>query len=214
MFFAGSVREDTLKGTVYIRFITGEEYLIYSFKNDICEKLSLPSYNAATQIPFEVEYIDSVIIGGVKKKRIFLNSLDKSVAKDQIWVEGMGSLIGLIETGEVQYGKYWSKLLCVKNETGLIWSNKKGICYIVSASNANKIVFRKNKRNANAKIISLDFETKNLTVKVFNLKGKMIKERLIKTKKDLTIYHVRKGQYIIQVVDKFNKIYFSKKIKI
>ena len=108
--FAGFVREDTLKGNVYLRFMTGEEFVIYNFIVQPCAIIKLPSYNLATKIYFEVDFIDSVIINGEKKKRLYLTSLDNAVAKDQIWIEGIGSVVGLIETGEVQYGRYWSML--------------------------------------------------------------------------------------------------------
>ena len=213
--FAGYVREDTLKGNVYLRFMTGEEFVIYNFNVLPCDIINLPSYNLATKIYFEVDFIDSVKINGENKKRLYLTSLDNSVAKDQIWIEGIGSVVGLIETGEVQYGRYWSKLLCVKNNDQLIWSNRKGICYIISASNANKIAIKRNKRKkTRAKIISCDFELKNLTVKVINLKGKIVKQQIMKTRKDQTVYKIGKGEYLVQVVDRFNKIYLTKKIKI
>jgi hypothetical protein len=215
MNFAGFLREDTAKGNVYLRFMNGEEFVIYNFKANVCDIINLPSYNLASRIYFEVEFSDSTDINGQKKHRLYLTSLDKSLAKDQIWIEGIGSNIGLIETGEVQYGRYWSKLLCVKDASNLLWSNRKGICYIVSGSNACKIAFKRNKRKkTNAKIISLDFEVKNLTVRVIKTNGKMIKEQLMKTRKDQTIYHIRKGDYLIEIVDNFNKIYFTKKLKI
>jgi hypothetical protein len=215
MYFSGYIREDTIKGNVFIRFMNGEEFVIYNFKAEICDIINLPSYNLASRIYFEVEFSDSIVINGVKKHRLMLTSLDKSLAKDQIWIEGIGSTIGLIETGEVQYGRYWSKLLCVKDSNNLLWSNRKGICYIVSGSNACKIAFKRNKRKkTNAKIISLDFEVKNLTVRVISTKGKMVKEQIMKTRKDQTIYHIRKGDYLVEIVDNFNKIYFTKKLKI
>jgi len=215
MNFAGFLREDTLKGNVYIRFINGDEFILYNFKVNTCDVINLPSYNQASKIYFEVEFIDSMVVNGVKKRRLTLTSLDRTVAKDQIWVEGIGSTTGLIETGEVQYGRYWSKLLCVKDSTNMLWSNRKGLCYIVSGNNACKIAFKRNKRkNTRAKIISLDFEVKSLTVKVISTKGKMVKQQLMKTRKDQTIYRIRKGEYLVEIVDRFNKIYYTKKLKI
>jgi len=215
MNFAGFIREDTAKGKVFIRFMNNDEFIIYNFKVMTCDVINLSSYNQASKIYFEVEFIDSMLVNGVKKRRLTLTSLDKTVAKDQIWVEGIGSTIGPIETGEAQYGRYWSKLLCVKDSSNLLWSNRKGICYIVSGSNACKIAFKKNKRkNTKAKIISLDFEVKNLTVKVISIKGKTVKQQLMKTRKDQTVYHIRKGEYLVEIVDNFNKIYLTKKIKI
>jgi len=216
MNFAGFLREDTLKGNVYIRFINGDEFILYNFKVNTCDIINLPSYNQASKIYFEVDFIDSMLVNGVKKRRLTLTSLDKTVAKDQIWVEGIGSTIGLIETGEAQYGRYWSKLLCVKDSSNLLWSNRKGLCYIVSGNNSCKIAFKRNKRKkTNAKIISLDFEVKNMTVRVISItKNKMVKQQLMKTRKDQTIYHIHKGDYLVEIVDRFNKIYFTKKIKI
>src|ERR1035437_2202716 len=124
MYFAGFLREDTAKGNVYLRFMNGEEFVIYNFKANVCDIINLPSYNLASRIYFEVEFSDSTIINGEKKHRLFLTSLDETLAKDQIWIEGIGSNIGLIETGEVQYGRYWSKLLCVKDSSNLLWSNR------------------------------------------------------------------------------------------
>jgi len=215
MNFAGFLREDTLKGIVYIRFINGDEFILYNFKVSTCDVINLSSYNQDSKIYFEVDFIDTMLVGGVKKRRLTLTSLDKTVAKDQIWVEGIGSTIGLIETGEAQYGRYWSKLLCVKDSNDMIWSNRKGLCYIVSGSNACKLAFKKNKKKkTSAKIISLDFEVKNMTVRVISTKGKMVKQQIMKTRKDQTIYRIHKGEYLVEVVDRFNKIYFTKKIKI
>ena len=215
MMFAGFLREDTAKGNVYIRFINNEEFIIYSFKATTCEIVGLPAYNLASRIYFEVEFVDSTVIYGVKKKRIFLTSLDKSLSKDQIWIEGIGSNVGLIESGEVQYGRYWSKLLCVKDSSGLLWGNRKGICYIISGSNANKIAIKKNKRkNAKAKLLSFDFELKNLFIRIISVNGKVVKYQEMKTRKDQTVYHLKNGTYLFEIVDKFNKIYYTKKLTI
>ena len=215
MNFAGFIREDTAKGNVYIRFLNGEEFVIYNFKAKVCDIVNLPAYNQASKLYFEVDFIDSTIIDGQKKNRLFLTSLDRTVSKDQVWIEGVGSNLGLIESSEAQFGRYWSRMLCVKEDAKLLWSNKKGICYIVSGNNTNKIAFKRNKRKkTKAKIFSFDFELKHLLIKVINSKGKVVKLQEMKTRKDQTVYHIKKGDYLLEIVDVYNKVYFTKKIKI
>ena len=145
---------------------------------------------------------------------MYLTSIDRSVAKDQVWVEGIGSTIGLIETAEAQYGNYYSSLLCCKNKGELIWSGPKSLCFMTTSDSRDKIVFKRNKRSSKARMISLDFDARKYTIRVISMKGKEVREKYIRTRKDLTFYKVRRGDYIVQIVDSFNKIHFAKKLTI
>jgi len=214
MFYAGAVREDTLAGKVFLRFVTGESFLIYDFKAAICDQIDITTFNARLLSSFEVEFADTVVIDSVKRRRMYLTSLDPSVSKDQVWIEGIGSNVGLIETAEAQYGSYSSSMLCCKNKTNLIWSSRKSLCFITTSDSRDKIVFKRNKRSSRARMISLDFDARKYTVKVISMKGKVVREKYIRTRKDLTFYKVRRGDYIVQIVDSFNKIHFAKKLTI
>jgi len=211
---AGYVREDTAKKRVYLRFVTGESFMIYNFKPEICDVINLPSFDLASLLSFRVEFSDTFVVEGVKRRRMFLESLDKAIARDQIWVEGIGSTVGLIETGEAQFGKFSSKLLCCHNQSGEVWNSGDGTCYFSNVDPTNNLVFKRSKTDDKPVIMPLDFNAVNLKLRIYTIDGRQVTVRKIKSKSDLSFTNLPSGIYIIEIIDYFDKIYLTKKIKI
>ena len=211
---AGFVREDTSKGKVYIRFNTGETFLLYNFKAQICDIINLPSYDFASLISFQVEFADTFLVNGVKRRRLFLESLDKTIARDQIWVEGIGSTVGLIETCEAEVGEYSSKLLCCKSGNEVVWQSPDNVCYYSNVDSTNNLVFKRNKSDDKAVVMPLDFSAINLKIRIYSLEGKEMVTKKIKNKNDLSFEKMPMGTYLIEILDFFDKIYYTKKVKI
>lgn len=210
----GFVREDTAKKRVFLRFNTGESFMIYNFKPDICEIVNIPAFDYSNLISFLVEFSDTILIDGTKRRRMFLESLDKSAARDQVWIEGVGSTVGLIQTAIVERGDFSSKMLCCKANGKVIWQSNDGTCYYSNVDKSNSLVFKKGKDDKNAVVMPLDFSAINLKIRVYSIDGNIIITKKIKNKNDLSFDKFKPGIYLIELTDYFDKIYYTKKIKI
>lgn len=125
-YIPGYIYEDTNSNQVYYRNLDNEEGLIYDFNlsvNDIVEV-----YNLYMFFPFSIPYkcyqIDSVLIGNDFRKRFFMSYLGNLVPEpDDIWIEGIGSINGVLTSGYSESG--WCggffELLCYYENDSLIY---------------------------------------------------------------------------------------------
>jgi len=213
----GSVREDSVRKKVYLRFTNGEVFELYNFKAEICDIINLPSFDGVTLLNYVVEFSDTVFVDSVKKRRMYLSSLEPNLTKDQVWIEGVGSNQGLIETCEHQFGNFNSQLLCCREGVNLHWRGNLGVCYFTTIDEYNKLILKTGKKNSDDNKIAemeINFDVTNLKLRIISEDGEVVSTRVIKSKKDLTFEKLQEGTYLIEIIDYFDKIYTTRKIKI
>lgn len=128
----GYIREDTLTQQVFYGF--SQEGLIYDFSLQVGDSLTIDNdYIQAYNILLVCVNIDTVVINGDLKKRYFLHAPALNPYIADIWIEGVGSKWGILNSG---FGGVASaggepKLLCCKeNETLLYMDTMFNTCYI------------------------------------------------------------------------------------
>jgi hypothetical protein len=154
------------------------------------------------------------MIDGQKRFRLFLVSMDKSAGRDQVWIEGIGSTVGLIETGQLEQSNFSSKLLCCKSDGNIIWQSNDKTCYFSNVDKRNKITVKGKTTGKDEFVIPLDFNAINLKVRIYRPDGKIMRVKKIKKKSDLSFDKFKPGIYLIEIVDYFDRIYYTRKIKI
>lgn len=132
----GLIREDTLTKRVYFTSSYGTpEGMVYNF--DIQEgdtvQVENQMINATYTQPMVCDSIDMVIVDGELKKRFFfhISGYDPDYICD-IWVEGLGSLHGVLNSSLFASGFSGGRrdLLCCLQDDNTIWMNSYSDCYI------------------------------------------------------------------------------------
>jgi hypothetical protein len=103
--YAGAIREETTTREVYFRGSSEtSEKLLYDFSLQVGDTVSIMSYSGwkGFQLTFRVDSADQVLDeNGLTRRRMFLDDL--SFKTGEIWVEGIGSMQGLISPGNLFY---------------------------------------------------------------------------------------------------------------
>jgi hypothetical protein len=120
------MREDTIAKQVYIRnnWAGPEESLLYDFSLDVGDSIHLYYQGlAGSNTVFFVASTDSItLLNGEKRKVWYLECYQPcgcwGYYEDDVWIEGIGSLYGLVFPG-CSHDSYYANLLCYF-ETGQI----------------------------------------------------------------------------------------------
>jgi hypothetical protein len=130
----GSIREDTSTKQVFFR-LGDNEGLIYDFSletGDTVEVNNLYTYYHGISL-MKVDSTDSIFIAGEMRKRYFLNTVySPSYYPVETWIEGIGSLFGLMHSGIGAYpfGGGDLNLLCLsRNDTAIYMNPRFFECY-------------------------------------------------------------------------------------
>lgn len=129
----GELREDTINHLVYFHKFWHGEGLIYDFNLEIGDSIYIDNYYInVTDVILICNGIDSVNINGSIRKRFFLYSEYSSDYCNDVWIEGIGSIYGLFNSGiGAGYLGGFSKLLCCSsNDTIIYMDTTFNTCYI------------------------------------------------------------------------------------
>lgn len=134
--YNGYLREDTINKLVYYARSTDEIGLIYDFDINVGDTVNIFNYHvlqgfSSTLICYS---IDTVIINGSSKKRysFYHNYLDPE-NPDEVWIDGIGSLYGVLNSGiggSGYVGGGFDLLCCSQNDTIIYMNSFYGSCYI------------------------------------------------------------------------------------
>jgi hypothetical protein len=113
------VREDS--GKVYKRDYRDSDILIYNFNLHLKDTITLEAL-FEQQYKWVVDSIDSVIIQNIKYKRMLLQSPYCSGCLIDTWIEGIGSLLGVMNSGNMTID-FSTELLCVEDKDGYMYKN-------------------------------------------------------------------------------------------
>lgn len=112
------IRESDRK--VYYRPLSRDsDYILYDFNLGLSSKIYLTNtlYIRDYTLEYTVYRIDSIIIGSEKRKRMFLSGYH-----NEIWIEGIGSLDGLVFSGMGMDGSFHD-LSCFSENGNVIYKN-------------------------------------------------------------------------------------------
>ncbi|MCK4568893.1 MAG: T9SS type A sorting domain-containing protein [Bacteroidales bacterium] len=132
----GGIREDTFSKSVYYHNydpLEGEG-LIYDFSLQVGDSVTIDNYFVGFEdVVLHCVLIDTVNILGVDRNRLFLKEWIPNPSYADIWIEGIGSINGLLTSGigGAGYSGGGSELLCCKEHDTLIYFDTiYNTCYI------------------------------------------------------------------------------------
>jgi len=123
--YSGYIREDSSRKVYYLNYeCYDEEYLIYDFNVNIGDTINYFE-------PYIVDSIDSIYISTHYRKRIFIHSIISSFS--DVWIEGIGSIYGVINSMTEGVVGIRFELLCFfENDTLCYQNSNYNDCYIVT----------------------------------------------------------------------------------
>jgi hypothetical protein len=129
----GYLREDTVGKKIYFSKWGEEIGLIYDFDIEVGDSVIIDNYYVGFEdVIMFCDSINSVIINGVSRNQLFFSSPNKGWIAD-IWIEGIGSRLGLLNSGlgGAGYAGGGDELLCCsKNDTIIYMDTVYNSCYI------------------------------------------------------------------------------------
>lgn len=180
-----------------------EEYLLYDFSLQTGDSVNLyregrfllTDYRDNGMMPFYVVSTDSIEIGSIKCKRLFLSRDKNRNTPSEIWIEGIGSNTGFLES-TCSYYEHLRNLLCVKQNEEVMYYNGDNTCYIyVSIDDID---------NTNAKIYPtlvkdniyvVSDNNKTMDISFVNISGHIMKTIRTKGSKEIDISSLPSGIY-------------------
>ena len=121
-----AISEDTIERKVYIQGNNETHILFYDFSMQ--EGDSIQAWNYGSQyLWYYLDSIRTADIAGKLRKIFYLHNSYETV----VWVEGIGSLAGLLKPGIEQSLEYWGagELLCMEQNEEFIYKSPNGELY-------------------------------------------------------------------------------------
>ncbi len=213
-FFAGYLFDDH-RGQVYVKYQTGETYHLYNFTAQTGDTINMGKINATSNLEFLVDSVNYVRIAGNMAKKMYLRPMDEAISNKQIWIEGIGSTLGPIEVGEIQYFNYNTALLCMHRNDTLLYKGELWTCYFSNAPNQQKILFSTSKTEPSLEfLLNSDYGGQEMKLRVFDADGHVVSTHKLKKNKPFVLKNMKKGNYIIQLSDSYGRVYATKKVEI
>lgn len=182
----GYIREDEDKKVYYSPYHGNDSLfydpaMVYDFNAEINDTLLISSfaYNYPNELEIVITEIDSVLIGDNFRKKISFEC-GYNYFFENSWIEGIGSLNGLLEPGFYCYIACPTlELLCVKEDETVIYQHPYyNECYIVgiedNISNQIKFEIYPNPADETVFIISKDVDNSNYTFTILNSIGQVL----------------------------------------
>lgn len=130
----GQIREDALTRRIYFRTSeTDTDGVLYDFSLEPGDTILVDNHWLLVDNqwytgdinPMICDSVDYVNINGEQKKRIFLNRSDNPEYLAEIWIDGIGSTLGLMYSGSnsIAYEGGKIELLCCSQNDITIWTN-------------------------------------------------------------------------------------------
>lgn len=124
--YEGSIREEDEK-VWYVSHFNNEERLIYDFTLNVGDTMEF-QYQ-----PYMV--VDSIAfheIAGIERKHIYFSYIDFSPHKE-LWIEGIGSIYGILSSGSGGSIGGWTWFLCMSENGELIYMNPNyNSCFLIN----------------------------------------------------------------------------------
>ncbi|MCD6201258.1 MAG: T9SS type A sorting domain-containing protein [Bacteroidales bacterium] len=203
----GLIREDSTHKVFYKSPDKEQEELMYDFNAKIGDSLFIPPN--FVDDPILVCSIDTVELGGVKRKRYKLARQFCSDQPQDLWIEGIGSLLGILNSNRVGAIGVYISLLCFYENAELIYTNPKfDSCYYISTGIFNHSVEKITIDIIPNPVSNVSFITINpvisldMKLEIYDIHGRL---RMVKT-------FDSSGKCIIRQAELYNGIYFYRVI--
>lgn len=174
----------------YLPILKDSDYILYDFNLGMSSTIDLTIDYSPTPVTFIVNKIDSVIIGGVSRKRI-------SFGLSLVWIEGIGSLQGLLYNRVGVSGARY-ELSCYSEDGNIIYHNPTyADCFCITT--IRSIEQNNNLYSVNGSIYLTDYEES--VFELLNLSGvRIMKQNINNSKSVIDISTQKSGVYLYKII--------------
>lgn len=110
--YVGCLRTDGTE-VFYVRPQETEDLLLYDFSLEAEASIELPNITLGNAGTYSVTNVDTVMVNGEQRRRLFLESVFGQT--EDVWIEGIGSVVyGLLDRGLALVFDYGSTLECMQ----------------------------------------------------------------------------------------------------
>lgn len=206
----GYIREDIINKKIFYKpSIEINEKLLYDFNVNIGDSICVYPQPENCE-PFIVDSIDTIFIAGKLRKRIIPEFHLNYTA---VWIEGFGSLLGVLQSGYYNYFGALHSLLCyIDNDTIKFVNPDFNTCYY------HPLIINDFEKSKNFSIFSNPVTNESVIkfykpdykyLVIYDIYGKKIKEFLI----DKSMDHIKirnadfaSGIYLIKLITDYNNM--------
>jgi hypothetical protein len=188
-----------INNKVYIGDSFQDLQLVLDYNLNIADSFC---FNAENPFWLKVNSVDSVMIGGSKRKRITFDSLPNRQAL--IWIEGLGD----ITYGQhfsnyqtlIQWSFFYQELDCYSENNSILWGTN---CRTTSISNyiSDESHYFVYPNPTNGKFWILSEENSNKQIDVYNSLGSLLLTKKTIGQDEIDITDFKKGIYFIKIGD-------------
>ena len=135
----GVIRETEDKQVLYRRDGASYDEILYDFSMEVGDTIIMNGNGFYPDMMFVIE-TNEILVGGEPRQQIVL---EYPWGDQEIWIEGIGSLYGIIDSGSLFLMGGSTDLLCYYEGGDLIWQNTTpgyNECYIVNPSQHGELV--------------------------------------------------------------------------
>lgn len=191
--YEGGIREEEQK-VWYLSRYESEERQLYDFTLEVGDTITFPWWD-----PLIVDSISYIDINGEDRKQIYFEPL---VYFMEHWIEGIGSNLGILESGTSMVVGWYTRFLCMSEDGELIYMNPNySSCYLVSTgieeTHNTRILIYPNP--AIDKIIMENTDNVEIeSISIIDLNGQNILE-FEKDRNELDISGLSSGIYLLKL---------------
>ncbi len=135
----GVIRETEDKQVLYRRDGSAYDEILYDFSMEVGDTIIMSGNGFYPNWMFVIE-TNEILVNGEPRQQIVL---EYPWGEQEIWIEGIGSLYGIIDSGSRFLDGGSTDLLCYYEDGDLIWQNTTpgyNECYIVNTGQQNDLV--------------------------------------------------------------------------
>lgn len=198
----GFIRE-TEDGQVFSRRpSTSDEQLLYNFSMEVGDTICMCDYGYDECCMVVIEKGET-IFNGESRQQIVLE-YPWGNGEREVWIEGIGSLYGIIDSGSLFLTGGSTNLLCYYEDGDLIWHNTMpgfDMCYIINPDGIEEdetfSVVSVFPNPSKGKVIIEGVEVTE--VKVYNALGQLVK--IVRETNEIDVAGLLEGVYLLRIVD-------------
>ena len=201
----GFIRE-TEDGQVFSRRpSTSDEQLLYDFSMEVGDTICMCDYGYDECCMVVIERGETIVNGEPRHQIVLEYPFGNGAG--EVWIEGIGSLYGIIDSGSLFLTGGSTNLLCYYEDDDLIWQNTTpgyNECYIINPNDPQSIeedetflsvsVFP---NPTSGKVLVEGIEPTE--VQVYNALGQMVKT--IKNSNEINVAGFSEGVYLLRITD-------------
>ena len=212
--FCGVIRENEDKQVFYRRYGSPDEEMLYDFSMEVGDTICMCDYGFYECCMVVIEKGETIVNGEPRQQTLL--EYPWGNGEGEVWIEGIGSLYGIINSGSLFLMGGSTNLLCYYEDGDLIWQNTTpgyNECYIINPNDPQSI--EENETSLSVSVYpnpskgEVTIEGVEVAeIKVYNGLGQMVKT--FQGSNEINVSGLAEGIYLLRILDTDGKVYTNK----